>query len=470
MSEQDDHPGGGTLPGGAQVPGARLPAGTLPGGARVAPQQAPPPAAPMPSVIAGRYRLDRVLGEGGMGAVYEATQLQLNRQVAIKVMLPHVSADEEARRRFEREARVSAALRHDHVVEVFDFGEDQGRLFLVMEKLVGIPMDDLVGKKHPPLPLPRTLSILEQVSSALVAAHAIQLVHRDLKPANVFLEKHRDGGDRAVVVDFGLAFIAEREDAERLTQAGMITGTPSYMSPEQIRGQDIAPPSDIYSLGCVAYEMITSRTPFQGHTGLLMSKHMFERPVPPSQMSVNMYVPTALDELVLRMMSKQREARPTAVQVHAAIAAIRGGLNERERSRGAEFLGGRDGRMVDTASPAPVAAPAGDGPVVAIAGQVGDEIRLGLSSNGITALVIDQPVLPPDTAVVYVPNAEPNALAACLPLGCPVITDADVRNAAWVQQLMAMGVKDVLPQPVQVEQLAQKIRRAARRSRRRRNR
>jgi len=422
----------------------------------------------VPPIIAGRYRLDRILGKGGMGAVYEATQLQLNRQVAIKVMLPSVSQDEEARRRFEREARVSAALRHPNVVEVYDFGEDEGRLYLVMEKLVGVELDSLIGKDKPPIPVPRMLSILSQVASALVAAHAIQLVHRDLKPSNIFLERDRDGNDRAVVVDFGLAFIAEREDAARLTQAGMITGTPSYMSPEQIRGTDIAPTSDIYSFGCVAYEVITGHAPFSGHTGLLMSKHLFERVVPPSTLSQDVYVPRALDELVLRMMSKQLEARPTADEVHASLLNIASGLNERERSRGEEFLGGRDGRMVEAAGPSPELQL--EGPRVAIAGNVGDEIRLGLSSNGIAAEVILSPVLPPGTAVVYVPNAEPNALAACLPLGCPVITDTDVRDAARVQQLMAMGVQDVLPQPVQIDQLAQKIRRAARRSQRRRKR
>ena len=440
-----------------------------------------------PSVIANRYRVTRVLGKGGMGAVYEAVQLQLNREVAVKLMLPEFGKNADARARFEREARVSAALRHPHAVEVFDFGEHEGSLYLVMEKLVGVSMEELVGPGLPPMPLSRTLEIGAQVASALVAAHAIQLVHRDLKPANVFLEKDRLGADRAVVVDFGLAFIADREDAERMTQVGIITGTPAYMSPEQIGDAEIAPSSDIYSLGCVLYEMITGATPFDGKTGVLMSKHLFEAAIAPSERCGDSYVPRGLDELILRMLAKPADYRPSAAQVEDGLRAIGASLGERERSRGSEFLGSRAGRMVEArdaapqvtgrvtvdveapeAGPVPVAI-APDGAVVAVAGPLRDELRLGLLTNGIHPVVIGRPELPEGAVVVYVPASEPHALAAMLPMGLPVITDADVSDPDLVQRLMSMGVVDVLPQPVQVAQLAKKIRRAARRSRRRRS-
>ncbi|MCA9605717.1 MAG: serine/threonine protein kinase, partial [Myxococcales bacterium] len=176
-------------------------------------------------VIATRYRLTGLLGEGGMGAVFEAKDLNLDREVAIKLMHAQFGAQPDAEARFAREAKVSAALHHPNAVKIFDFGKDDGRLFLVMEKLRGKSLSAIVNPGVPLPPHARTVDIVRQIAEVLITAHEMGLVHRDLKPDNIFLEVASDGSDRVVVVDFGLAFIAEREGAERMTQEGMIMGT-----------------------------------------------------------------------------------------------------------------------------------------------------------------------------------------------------------------------------------------------------
>lgn len=428
-------------------------------------------------LIAGRYRLERVIGQGGMGAVYEGSQLGLNRTVAVKLMHPEVGADPDARARFEREARVSAALQHPGAVKIFDFGEDQGRLYIVMERLQGISLSALVGHGRPPLPLRRTLDIALQVTEVLIAAHDITLVHRDLKPENIFLEQTNDGGDRAVVLDFGLAFIDTREDAARMTQAGMLMGTPAYIAPEQISGAHIGPPADVYSFGCMLYEMITSETPFDGTPMMLLPMHLFEAPVPPSRRRSDTYIPRALEELVMRMLAKRPDDRPNVRSVAEVLAQLGATLGERERARGKEALEGRAARMIPTvrgkvepfegreAVPSPVEPL--QGPTVVVAGWVADELALGLRANGYRVIGTEGG-LPPETVAIFVSPPEHATLEAALRTGLPVLTDLDPEDVRGVSAVMEMGVADVVNRPVRVEQLAKKIGRVVRRSQRRR--
>ncbi|MGB9338064.1 MAG: serine/threonine-protein kinase, partial [Polyangiales bacterium] len=208
------------------------------------------------TVIADRFVVEHQVGAGGMGKVYAAKQLGLERSVAIKVISPEDAAKPMARRRFEREARVASALRHPNAVEIYDFGTHGDTMYLAMELLDGTSLRSLVDIDLPPLSPRRACQIAADVADVLASAASIGLIHRDLKPENIILDRTRDG-ERTVVVDFGLAYILESEESGRLTRAGEGLGTPDYLSPEQARGLSLSPACDIYSLGCVLYEMLT---------------------------------------------------------------------------------------------------------------------------------------------------------------------------------------------------------------------
>ncbi len=429
-------------------------------------------------VIAGRYRIEGVLGTGGMGAVFDAAQLGLNRRVALKLMHPQVGLDPDARARFEREARVSGALHHPGAVKIFDYGEDAGRLYIVMERLEGTPLRTFVNDNLPVMPLPRTLDIARQTTDVLIAAHALGLVHRDLKPENIFLEKKMDGSDRAVVVDFGLAFIDQREDVARMTQAGMLMGTPSYIAPEQISNGHVGPPADMYSFGCMLYEMVTAYTPFDGAPMMLLPKHLFQAPLPPSQRRTDTYIPRALEELVLRLLAKRPEDRPNASATSEVLAQLALTLGERERARGDEALRGRAARMIPTvrgpmdasqyegATAASAPLPAEQGTVVALVGTVADELALGLRANGFALTPVSN-TLPHGAQLVYVTTPDPAMLDASLRTGLPVLAEIDASGVSEAASMLAKGVADVITRPVRVEQLAKKLERALRRARRR---
>ncbi len=224
-------------------------------------------------VVAGRYRVDEQLGRGGMGAVFRATQLGLMRAVALKVLLPERTGSK-VRERFEREARVAAAMRHDGVVDVYDFGvDDDGRMFIVMELLIGESLRTRLERVGT-LSIDEATAVLLQVGAALSAAHDVGLVHRDIKPDNIFCVDRADG-HRFKVVDFGLAFIKDGGDLGRLTSDTVISGTPDYMAPEQCRGgADVGPAADMYALGCVAMEMLSGQPPFSGQQGELLAQQL----------------------------------------------------------------------------------------------------------------------------------------------------------------------------------------------------
>jgi eukaryotic-like serine/threonine-protein kinase len=219
----------------------------------------------LPRTLAGRYRLDRRLGRGGMGVVYEASDLALERAVAVKVLREHLLGNPEAAARFRLEARISAGFAHPHVVTIYDFGiADDARAFLVMERLTGTTLRvemDRQGRLDPA----RALSIMRAVCSAVDAAHRRGLVHRDLKPENVFLAR-ADGVESPKVLDFGIAKVVLPPETDATsdgdTAAGMMIGTPQYMAPEQLRGEETRPSWDVWALGVMAYEMLTGNHPF----------------------------------------------------------------------------------------------------------------------------------------------------------------------------------------------------------------
>ena len=279
--------------------------------------------------IAGRFRILAKIGEGGMGAVYRAEQISLKRTVALKLLRPEVAASPLLVRRFNAEAEAVAKLSHPNTVGIYDFGQDtDGTLFISMELIAGASLRSVVHAEAP-LGIGRSLAILSQICASLIDAHAHGLVHRDLKPDNVMLQERGRQRDIARVLDFGIAKLRDdsRQSQLAMTQAGDMLGTPQYMAPEQIKGEAIDGRTDIYALGCILYEMVTARLPFEGPTVMsLLSKHLLDAPMPPSQRRPDLGIPKAIDDLVLSAMAKLPIARPQTMELYseqiAQVAAM----------------------------------------------------------------------------------------------------------------------------------------------------
>jgi tRNA A-37 threonylcarbamoyl transferase component Bud32 len=264
--------------------------------------------------VANKYRIVALLGEGGMGAVYRAEQ-QLGtttRKVALKTLHKHLSHDASIKARFDREAGLVAGLEHPNTIQVFDFGAmDDGTLYLVMEYVEGRSVGDILEKDGPMNPV-RVDNILRQVCGSLEEAHGKGIVHRDLKPDNVVLCERAGQKDWVEVLDFGIAKRSSEHDPNeaKLTQQGMVLGTPPYMSPEQFTGQPIDARSDIYALGVMAYEMLTGRLPWQANTAWeWASKHMTEAPTPLDQQPLGPHVPPNQRAAIERALAKNKDER-----------------------------------------------------------------------------------------------------------------------------------------------------------------
>jgi len=267
--------------------------------------------------IAGRYRIQSKIGEGGMGAVYKAEQMSLKRAVAIKLLRSDVSGSPLLLRRFNAEAEAVAKLSHPNSVNIYDFGQDaDGTLFIAMELIEGRSLRAAI-QSEAPLPLARALSIASQVAASLADAHSHSIIHRDLKPDNVMLQARGRARDIVRVLDFGIAKLRDDQRAtqQAMTQAGDMLGTPQYMAPEQIRGDAIDGRTDIYAMGCMIYEMVTGRLPFEGATIMaLLSKHLTEQPVPPSQRRPDLAITPHVDQLVMAAMAKDARQRPATME------------------------------------------------------------------------------------------------------------------------------------------------------------
>jgi anti-sigma factor RsiW len=277
----------------------------------------------------GPYRVLGVLGRGGMGVVFRAEDPALKRVVALKVVKPGLVTSPEARARFLREAQALAALEHDHIVTVYQVGEDNGTPYLAMQLLRGETLQQRLDRSAGPLPTDEVLRIGREAAAGLAVAHGRGLIHRDIKPANLWLEDSvgrpsEPSGlttGRVKVLDFGLVQALTGEGAEG-HRPGTILGTPAYMAPEQSRGQSVDSRADLFSLGCVLYRLATGRPPFQSDDALsLMMAVALDQPPPPRQ--VNPKLPAALDRLITRLMSKRPEDRPaSAREVEAALRKL----------------------------------------------------------------------------------------------------------------------------------------------------
>jgi serine/threonine protein kinase len=272
-----------------------------------------PPVDPLVgTVIDGRYEVRGLLGEGGMGTVYEVRHKALGRAFAMKLLRRDVAREPDLAARFIHEAKATGSLRHPHIVSITDFGQLADTTpFFVMEMLVGQTLADLI--KAGPLEARRASQILMQVASALGAAHEAGVVHRDLKPENVFLARPNgpralDAEDDVKIVDFGAAKVL---GASRITKTGIVFGTPHYMSPEQASGQPVDHRADIYALGVIMYEVLTGRVPFEADTYMgVLTQHMFVQPKPPSTVRPELAGQLgSLEEITLRALEKRPEDR-----------------------------------------------------------------------------------------------------------------------------------------------------------------
>jgi serine/threonine-protein kinase len=278
----------------------------------------------------GQYRILRTLGAGGMGTVYLGEHILLGRRAAIKTLQPSLSSHKELVERFFNEARAISAISDPGVVQVFDFGYHvDGTAYIVMEFLEGEPLDarlDRLGK----LPAAEALRLTRQIASSLAAAHARGIIHRDLKPANVFVIRDREaqGGERTKILDFGIAKVPSDDEAAS-TQAGTMLGTPVYMSPEQCRGAaTVDQRSDIYSVGCALFHMLTGIPPFDCETvGDYIAAHLKDEPPRPSERAPGLS--DAVDTLVMRCLEKRAEDRfQSMVELQRAVEYVLANLSD----------------------------------------------------------------------------------------------------------------------------------------------
>jgi serine/threonine-protein kinase len=469
---------------------------TLPSADAVTKGSSPPPArhdVQPGQVLSGRYALERVLGQGGMGKVWKGVHLGLGVPIAVKTMHPEIAASNDYARRFQREAHAASLIDHPNVVRVLDFGEDQGTLYMVMEYLEGRSMTRWLGSLDAPPPLAQVGRILMMLLDAFEVAHAFGIVHRDLKPDNVFVLS--TGADRlhVKVVDFGLAHVDDaRDQGPTLTNRDVVAGTPEYMSPEQCRSLAVGPSADIYSLGCLLTDMLQLRPPFSGGSAIeVLAKQMFTHPPPLSRPDGAEVVPPLLERLRLDLLAKSPEKRPRdAADVKARLREALSPEATEARlptRKGDEPLGDRASRAPQWHAGAHAESGEGAPPTTrtrarAVAllrltrdeGGVGGEVETGLSVHKLETVTVSAAAGVPGTGlgvVVVDAGARIDEAAAALRdllhliPRCRVLVCASDLTTEKMNALVAAGAADVLRYPVSADALSRKLERVLRRGR-----
>ena len=252
------------------------------------------------TIFAGRYEIIEELGRGGMGKVYRVEDTKLQQEVALKLIKPEIASDKKTIERFRNELKTARMIAHKNVCRMFDMGESKDSHFITMEYIRGEDLKSLIQKMGL-LSAGQAISIAKHVCDGLIEAHKLGVVHRDLKPQNIMIDKQGD----ARIMDFG---IARSLEGRGITGAGIMIGTPDYMSPEQVEGKETDQRSDIYSMGVILYEMVTGRVPFEGDTALSIAvKHKTETPKAPIEL--NPQIPDGLNSVILRCLEKDKQNR-----------------------------------------------------------------------------------------------------------------------------------------------------------------
>ncbi|MBZ0120880.1 MAG: serine/threonine protein kinase, partial [Sandaracinaceae bacterium] len=296
---------------------------------RMASDAPPPPDVADPmigQVLDGRYLIEDKLGEGGMGLVYKAKHVILGKRLAIKVLKASVSRDEQVIARFRREAQSASAIGSPHIIDISDFGTmPDGSTYFVMEFLDGLSLTQAMERERPMRP-ERIVKWAKQVADALGAAHERGIVHRDLKPDNVYLVPQGNEKDFVKILDFGIAKVGSVAD-KKLTQAGQVFGTPHYMSPEQCAGREVDHRTDIYALGVMLYEAACGQVPFDSDSLMgILTKHVYEQPIPPRELPPPIAVPPGLEAVILRCLTKTAEQRYQSMrELHSDLVRIENG-------------------------------------------------------------------------------------------------------------------------------------------------
>ncbi|WP_425537927.1 protein kinase domain-containing protein [Myxococcus stipitatus] len=284
--------------------------------------------------IAQKYRVEALIGEGGMGKVFRARQISLDKVVVLKVLRHTLLSDERTVARFQREAKAASRLNHRNSISVLDFGQaEDGALFIAMEYVAGQDLHQILSREWP-LGEGRVVRIVSQVLGALSDAHGAGVIHRDLKPENIMVEQRRNEPDFVKVLDFGIAKITDStDDGPALTRAGFVCGTPEYMSPEQARGATLDHRSDLYAVGVILYQLMTGLLPFESDSAVgFATKHLTEEPPPPTRRRPEARISPAMERLILRTLSKSPDDRPANAEAfRAELMAV-----DKERRRSAD--------------------------------------------------------------------------------------------------------------------------------------